>query len=397
MATDTTLENLIINKMTYQQAVDNTTSLGDKELIFTTDKNIPIPTTNDEGKAIVVKDGDYSLEELVDLLDEQHIQGRKNFDGEVAFNGIVEHNDDINITDATLTVMDTNKDTVTKYKADGISTEKENGTPSAFIKFPKIGGTLALEDQLKDKLNILGLGETNRVYVRKTDDIDSSVPFTYSPEGGSIAYRSPSGQLQVEEPSQDKDAATKSYVDAKSQHYLYLTGESGILDDSQFNLVSNYDNLIIQRSGVDFRRCGFPSNGQGNYIFITPYYDKPNGTEEWADYIITIKQDKSWNVIIKNRQTYEHTDADNAEIMRNGNIMKQFATFEMNGNSEKTWSFPYSYDSDKKPMCWVNCVSEGNSANNGAAVIASDSNSMTVRLCGTNSKVTFYSEGFKTE
>lgn len=95
-------------------------------------------------------------------------------------------------------------------------------------------------------------------------------------------------------------------------------------------------------------------------------------------------------------QSYEQTDTDNAVIIRNGNIVKQFVTFSMTGNTEKVWSYPYSYDADKKPMCWVNCVSEGTSASNGAAVIDWTTTSMTVRLSGIDSAVTFYVEGYKT-
>lgn len=166
-----------------------------------------------------------------------------------------------------------------------------------------------INNSLKDKLNVLGLGETNRVYIRATENKDSSLPFTYTAEGSSIVYRNASGRTQVETPTQSEDAANKGYVDNLAQHYLSLYGESGILDDQQYELVTSYDDLIIQRTGIDFRRSGHPSNGKGDYVFISPYYSKSNGTEEFDAYIITIKQDRSWESTIKNflqisEQTY---------------------------------------------------------------------------------------------
>lgn len=172
-----------------------------------------------------------------------------------------------------------------------------------------------LTNNLKDKLNILGLGESNRVYVRKTENTDSSLPYTYTAEGDSIAYRNASGQMQSETPTQTKDVANKKYVDDKEQKYLSLSGESGTLDDDQYNLITTYDNLIIQRVGLDFRRSGYPSNGTGDYIFFCDHYTKPNGSEEWVDYFITIKQDKSWETTIKNHlQVSEQTYAPFVEL-----------------------------------------------------------------------------------
>lgn len=152
---------------------------------------------------------------------------------------------------------------------------------------------------LDGKLNKLAVGESNRVYVRGENSTDTSLPFTYSAEANSIPKRNASGQVQVANPIQDEDAVNKGYAD-KLQRYLSLSGEAGTLDDDQYELVKQNDNLIIQRVGLDFRRCGYPSNGTGDYIFFCDHYTKPNGTEEWVDYFITIKQDKSWETTIKN-------------------------------------------------------------------------------------------------
>lgn len=61
MATDKKLENLIINEMTYQQAVDNIDSIGNEELIYTTDKVLPTPTSAENGKLVGVVAGDFAF------------------------------------------------------------------------------------------------------------------------------------------------------------------------------------------------------------------------------------------------------------------------------------------------------------------------------------------------
>lgn len=77
---------------------------------------------------------------------------------------------------------------------------------------------------LGDLVSRLALGEVNRVYVRTTNSTDTSLPFTYTAEGNSIAYRNASGRLAVETPTEEQDATNKSYVDKLTAKYLPLTG-----------------------------------------------------------------------------------------------------------------------------------------------------------------------------
>lgn len=94
----------------------------------------------------------------------------------------------------------------------------ENGDLNKFV-FDKNGAfvndkKLINEDQLAGKLNKLALGEVNRVYIRSTEDQDTSLPFTYTAEGSSIAFRNASGRLAVETPVEDDDAVNKSYLES---------------------------------------------------------------------------------------------------------------------------------------------------------------------------------------
>lgn len=231
-------------------------------------------------------------------------------------------------------------------------------------------------------------------------------------------------KMQVSITPEDAKLNNKSI----EQRYLDLTGDSGTLDAGQYTLVTTYDDLIIRISGVTYRQQSKPINGSGDYIFVSRYYKQATSTttKEKDDYIVVIKTDKTWSLIVdkdngdnailftqaqtltqeqKNTacsnmgisQSYEQTEADNAVIIRNGNIVKQMATFTVAGNAQKIWSFPYSYDTGKKPMVWVNSVAEGNSVGNGAAVISWNETSMTVRSCGVESQVTFYAEGWITK
>jgi len=61
--TDTNISNLKINRGTYANIQANLSSIGENELIITTDKAVPIPTTSDSGKVVAVNSsGEYELQ-----------------------------------------------------------------------------------------------------------------------------------------------------------------------------------------------------------------------------------------------------------------------------------------------------------------------------------------------
>ena len=60
--TETSVKNFKINTGTYDAIVEHLPEICEDELIFTDDKNIPIPTAEDSGKVIGVDtDGEYKL------------------------------------------------------------------------------------------------------------------------------------------------------------------------------------------------------------------------------------------------------------------------------------------------------------------------------------------------
>ena len=60
----------------------------------------------------------------------------------------------------------------------------------------------------------------NQAYVRNANGEDTGLAYTYTDEGNTLALRNASGQLQVSDPSQDKDATNKSYADNLNARYV---------------------------------------------------------------------------------------------------------------------------------------------------------------------------------
>lgn len=70
-----------------------------------------------------------------------------------------------------------------------------------------------LVDKLPDLLR-------SQAYVRNANGEDSGLAYTYTDEGNTLALRNASGQLQVSNPLQDKDATNKSYADNLNARYV---------------------------------------------------------------------------------------------------------------------------------------------------------------------------------
>ena len=216
-------------------------------------------------------------------------------------------------------------------------------------------------------------------------------------------------------------------VEVGMTNYLSLSGTNGTLTDEQYTLVTTYDDLIISIDGNNYRQESKPIDDTGDYTYLSKHYVEATDTasKENSEYILIIKSDKTWKTISETNnndnavlfntaqsltveqqliacanigleQSFGITDADDTTIIRIGNILFQYATFAMTGNTEKVFSFPLSYDNGKPPACWCDSTAEGQSVNNSSGVISSDSNSMTVRTCGADSMVTFFALGCRT-
>lgn len=193
------------------------------------------------------------------------------------------------------------------------------------------------------------------------------------------------------------------------------TATNGNLSDDDYTNLTEHDDVYIILNNEYYRKA----DNQHTTGIISYTHTGWNGTQTQDKSINITVVTKAWSLVVgtldetpkkdstntvtsggvynaldKLAQSYEQTEADNAVIIRNGNIVKQMATFTVTGNTEKIWSFPYSYDTGKKPIVWVNSVAEGNSVNNGAAVTSWNEASMTVRSCGADSEITFYAEGW---
>lgn len=391
--------------------------------------------------------------------DTQNTFGAPNtFNEEIIAEKGVNSNGDIVANNSVLKTTDVTKDIVTQYSADEIVVEKGDAGNSnkTNISLPSTSGTLASTKHSvikNDDSTVLGQENKEDTWLIKDQDATISIGYRNAENhsslsasrgffeisnldqiGASKLTATPS-QISIEVQSSEEAEkmslkATKDdiTINDKSveQRYLDLSGDTGTLDDGQYALVTTYDDLIIRIAGVTYRQQSKPINGSGDYVFASRYYKQATSTttKEKDDYIVIIKTDKTWTLTIDKdngdnailysqaqvltqeqkdmacsnmgiKQSYEQTEADNAVIIKNGNIMFQMATFTIAGNTEKIWSFPYSYDTGKKPMCWCNDSGSGVSANNSAAVTSFDNASMTVRVCGAESTVTFYAIGWK--
>lgn len=83
-----------------------------------------------------------------------------------------------------------------------------------------LGKNVANTEQVDGKVDKLAASLRNQAYVRNANGEDSGLGYTYTDEGGTLAVRNASGQLQVSDPSQDKDATNKSYADNLNARYV---------------------------------------------------------------------------------------------------------------------------------------------------------------------------------
>ncbi len=83
-----------------------------------------------------------------------------------------------------------------------------------------LGKNIATTEQVDGKVDKLPSSLINQVYVRNANGEDTGLAYTYTDEGGTLAVRNASGQLQVSDPSQDKDATNKSYADNLNARYV---------------------------------------------------------------------------------------------------------------------------------------------------------------------------------
>lgn len=83
-----------------------------------------------------------------------------------------------------------------------------------------LGKNVANTEQVDGKVGKLPVSLRNQAYVRNSNGEDSGLAYTYTDEGNTLALRNASGQLQVSDPSQDKDATNKSYADNLNARYV---------------------------------------------------------------------------------------------------------------------------------------------------------------------------------
>lgn len=123
------------------------------------------------------------------------------------------------------------------------------------------GAHVASIGDVAGKVDKFAESTVNEVYARTTEGIDSGIPFSYTAEGSTIARRSASGTLAVEDPTQEKDAANKKFVETKCANIPIgvqisdIAGStSGILTDPDFAALQSNANNYILKDGKKFER-----------------------------------------------------------------------------------------------------------------------------------------------
>jgi len=180
--TETQTDNLKINRGTYAKIQENIAQISENELIITTDKNIPVPTENDNGKVIKVVNGDYSLE--------QDATGGTVTSVSVSMNGTTKGTVTTSGTIDLGTVLTSHQSLDSCVKLDGgtlgqtISSTVDtpvylkSGTPTSYIGFKKsngsIVGTIGFGGPLYQR-PVFSLGSDSTLYqLAKYNDIPTN-------------------------------------------------------------------------------------------------------------------------------------------------------------------------------------------------------------------------------
>lgn len=153
------------------------------------------------------------LSSYVDLATEQIIGGRKVFKDESSFNKQVEFNGNALLSDSKIITTDTTTDSVTKYGANSIEVERNNGSKK-ILNIPNKDGTLATEEDVNKKLafKYARFENSGKDDVIVTDDIDSSVAMYHrngTTQAGFVAQKNYAEQSTIDTTAEGTVTHTK--------------------------------------------------------------------------------------------------------------------------------------------------------------------------------------------
>lgn len=98
-----------------------------------------------------------------------------------------------------------------------------------------LNNKVATENQLTSKVDKLAESLRSQAYVKDSNGDNTGLSYTYTDEGGTLAVRNASGQLQVSTPLNDKDAANKEFV----ENSKYVVGNGLNLTEATNTLNAN--------------------------------------------------------------------------------------------------------------------------------------------------------------
>ena len=371
------------------------------------------------------------------LSEENTYSGKNNFGVETDFNGVTEHNAEIHLNDNILQISNTTRDTVTKIDADKITIEKgtTGSTTQYEVNLPSKSGTIVVDADLTKALNtvddnvnyyaggatptandkysiVIGSDATsngtgNIIYGTKAygpGDV-TNTDGTISKTAGSIVIGDYAGCYS--------EAVNSIVIGTNARSEAENTIQLGTGTNNTANSVQFFGDNIYKKDTKTFTMANAEINGNSVYGVIKGE-SAPTGTtvgvvgQEYQDitnkkrYYCAYASDVNyvWKEI-QTKLTQESTTMDSitgetTNVIRIGNLLIQSITYtNVAGNSEKTWTFPKTFD---KLLIWdCNSTAEGESVNNGAAITSHSESSLTVRTCGATSDISLFAIGWQAE
>lgn len=452
--TDSTKETYIKNKPTLSKVANS----GDYNDLSNTPTLSAVASTgdyNDLGNkpnlSAVATSGDYNdlnnkptvsatptktsdLENDSDFVvasEENTYSAKQNFSAETEFNGVAEHNADINVNDNTLNITNSTSDTVTKYGTDKITQERGQGETKIQINltFPAKSGVLVTDkdiENIKETIaealrdNLTQIVDTeNNFYaggaIKSADDkYDIAIGPNAKPNGTGNITIGPNAQNQL---NATGAVLVGGYCSTVSNDTINIghnarteaveaiqlgTGTNStakslqILTDNIYKVATK--TLTVANAQIDGNDSYGIIKGSGSPAVTTvgkegqQYLDITNNTL-WVCLEATASGVYTWKQVQEKITQYSGTVAEEVQTIKIGNLLIQYELFtNVAGNSEKTLSFPTTFTSVPFPL--YSSTAPGQSVSNSIGLVNITQDYITVRICGSASNIIIGAIGF---
>lgn len=144
-----------------------------------------------------------------------------------------------------------------------------------------LNNKVATENQLTNKVDKLAESLRSQAYVKDSNGDNTGLSYTYTDEGGTLAVRNASGQLQVSAPLNAKDAANKEFV----ENSKYVVGNGLNLTEAtntlNANIVKIQDSISTEFTPDENGVVTIPKGSRTNFGLLKSNFvdgiQSPNG------------------------------------------------------------------------------------------------------------------------